>query len=271
MPKDKILVYQDEGTSPYCVYETLESLKLALNNSLYLIETTDSKILNNQNWEADTALLIIPGGQSLPFYNSLSGNGRRGNDKINRYVEEGGNYLGICAGAYYGSAITDFERGGPLESLFYGPLNFFKGKAEGPAYGLRKFVFNSDEGAEAACVSWCDSQAEQQAYKVYFNGGSYFADAEAYEGVKILARYNDIENNPAAIIKCNVGRGCSILSGVHIEYSYKSILPTDKIYSTIKDHDAARQQLFSKVINQFGLQLTNDEVNQKLAYSCNSN
>jgi glutamine amidotransferase-like uncharacterized protein len=53
--------------------------------------------------------------------------------------------------------------------------------------------------------------------EVYFNGGCRFVGEDA--NCKVLARYQDIEDQPAAIIECKVGQGKAILSGVHPEYS----------------------------------------------------
>lgn len=41
---------------------------------------------------------VIPGGRDLPYCRDLNG---YINDRIIRYVKEGGVYMGICAGAYY--------------------------------------------------------------------------------------------------------------------------------------------------------------------------
>jgi len=36
---------------------------------------------------------------------------------IREYVEQGGMYLGLCAGGYYGAQKVEFEVGTPLEVL----------------------------------------------------------------------------------------------------------------------------------------------------------
>jgi glutamine amidotransferase-like uncharacterized protein len=46
----------------------------------------------------------------------------------------GGSYLGLCAGAYYGSSRVVFEPGTPLEVIGDRELAFFPGIARGAAY-----------------------------------------------------------------------------------------------------------------------------------------
>jgi len=41
----------------------------------------------------------------------------KGNKLIREYVEQGGMYLGLCAGGYYGAQKVEFEVGTPLEVL----------------------------------------------------------------------------------------------------------------------------------------------------------
>jgi biotin--protein ligase len=134
-----------------------------------------------------------------------------GNRNIAEFVRRGGNFLGLCAGAYYGCAAIAFEPGGPLEVIAQRELRFFPGRACGPVYSLGKFRYQSEEGAEIARLD--PSSA------VYYNGGCAFLDAEAHASVTVLARYADVAGRPPAIIQCAVGAGQALLSGVHPEYS----------------------------------------------------
>lgn len=47
----------------------------------------------------------MPGGADLPYCKKLNGEGNR---RIRQFIEQGGAYLGICAGAYYGCAELNF-------------------------------------------------------------------------------------------------------------------------------------------------------------------
>ncbi len=156
-------------------------------------------------------MLVMPGGRDIPFHEALKG---RGNASIRHYVEQGGTYLGLCAGAYYGSDSVKFEEGQPLEVIAKRELKFFPGVASGPAYkGNERFSYTSESGSRQALVNWQDDE-----FYAYFNGGCIFEEAENYECVSVLARYGDVKNTPAAIIECCVGQGKAILSGVHPEF-----------------------------------------------------
>ena len=149
---------------------------------------------------------IMPGGRDRPYAAALDG---RGNAQIRSFVEQGGTYLGICAGAYYGAKRVEFERGSPLEVSEDRELAFFDGIATGPAYGPG-FAYNSEQGARMALL-----HTEQGIMRVYYNGGCTFQGD--LQNVKIHARYQDIKGHPPAIIECAVGKGQAFLSGVHLE------------------------------------------------------
>lgn len=154
------------------------------------------------DWPAHVDVLAVPGGRDLPYVRDLHGKGTR---RIRAFVEGGGRYLGICAGAYFGSREVVFESGGPLQVLGQRELSFYAGKAVGPAYGLGLFDYRSERGARLAQVG---------SARVYFNGGPAFPEAK---GGEVLARYDDLPDKPAAILRCPVGSGVAILAGVHIE------------------------------------------------------
>ena len=50
---------------------------------------------------------------------------------------------------------------------------------------------------------------------VPYNGGCAFLDADKFENIEIVARYEDPGDKPAAVIKTNFGQGTVVLSGVH--------------------------------------------------------
>ncbi len=153
------------------------------------------------------SLFIMPGGRDRPYHAALKG---AGNAQIRSYVENGGTYLGICAGAYYGCKTVEFDRGYPLEVCEERELSFFPGKAIGPAYGKGTFEYESDKGARLSKIETANGP-----FFAYYNGGCYFEGD--FTHVKILARYLDLPGHPPAIIECSIGKGKAILSGVHLE------------------------------------------------------
>lgn len=208
MIKKNILIYSDDGASQDCVNALLKYY----GDQAQLTSGVD---LQSDDWIQQTKLLIVPGGRSLPFYKTLS---KVGNQNIIQFVEQGGCYLGLCAGAYYASSETIFATSTPLELNLQSELNFFLGRAIGPVFSDKKFEYNSESGAEQVDIIWQD----QKKYSVYFNGGCYFENADQFSNTKILAWYT--KNNLPAIIICKVGKGCALLSGVHPELSFDQTL-----------------------------------------------
>jgi biotin--protein ligase len=196
---NKIALYNGEGVS-----ETFQNRLTSLFPDCILLSAND---LINGDWDRTATLLILPGGRDIPYHQDLKGPGNR---KIRSFVENGGTYLGLCAGAYYASALVDFERGTPLEVIQPRELRFFQGRAVGPAYGLGLFDYGSERGARDALISF-----NGRTYPVYFNGGPTFEGD--FTNTKILATYQDLPGTPPAILSCAVGRGKAILSGVHLE------------------------------------------------------
>lgn len=212
----QVLVYLDKGVGSHAFHELYASLGAELDPSLYSIHSVDHRYLIRENWEEKTVLLVFPGGRDVFYHALLKG---AGNKRIASFVANGGSYLGLCAGGYYGSAFIEFEKGGELEVCESRELAFFPGRAVGPAYGLGIFCYKSGRGAREALVSWNGGVS-----RVYFNGGCYFEQPETHPSIKILARYQDLPDTPAAAIKCLVGKGKALLSGTHPEFRLNSSL-----------------------------------------------
>ena len=139
-----VLVYAGEGVGSGPLRQTLQALRSLLSHR-YDVKPVEAHALAEQPWPETTALLVLPGGRDLPFVQRLSGKGtplffargclynggphtaqacspaRTGGRfsaacaRIRKFVEGGGAYLGLCAGAYFGCRHIEFERGTPLE------------------------------------------------------------------------------------------------------------------------------------------------------------
>ena len=231
MEEMKIAVYDGEGTSP-----TLRPAFFPLTPRFL-----SAKELIEGNWDSD--ILIIPGGRDRPYDAALRG---KGNDRIRSFVERGGLYIGLCAGAYYGCAKVIFDPGYPLEVIEDRELAFFPGAAVGPAYGLGTYDYKSNRGARATLL-----ETEKSSLHCYYNGGCTFEGD--FSRCHIIARYSDLPQNPPAIISCPVGRGHAILSGPHIETTFKLLNPNDpylsKIIPTLKESESARENLWSQLLS----------------------
>lgn len=276
----EVLLYWDEGVGKAAASEVFNSLIRELDPQCHSVKKIDHQYLRWVPWERQAAALVIPGGRDTPYHQYLSG---RGNHKIRSFVEQGGAYLGICAGAYYASSHLEFEKGGALEICAKRELGFYPGTAVGPALGSQVFDYVSERGTQAAEIAWKiggdrvsatksseqmtrapDSLHSQPSSKthIYYNGGCLFDQPERFPNVTILGRYEGLEDRPAAIIECKVGAGKAVLCGVHPEISADSFLKfagveqsLGGIYSALSQSERARREIWRAMLMRLGLQI----------------
>ncbi len=249
----KILIYADKGAHPFCISSLIWSLKQHQLNQKYRICLAHRDSFQDQAWQLNTALVIFPGGRDVPYHQALQG---ERNQQIRDFVYQGGKFLGICAGGYYGSTSIEFEKGNALEIIANRELKFFPGVAQGPAYSLGKFRYQTEQGARLANLHL--PSAPYSLSIAYYNGGCAFLKARHYPTVSILASYADIKGQPAAIVHCQVGQGQAILSGVHPEYSpyfkenreYRKACPFHGLQENrLIDIEKVRYELFKLILD----------------------
>ncbi|KAK2077519.1 hypothetical protein QBZ16_004364 [Prototheca wickerhamii] len=209
------------------------------------VSTLGSQALLSGGWQDDCLALVLPGGADLPYCRELNG---RGTHAIRRYVEGGGAYLGLCAGAYFASGFVSFERTTPALAV-EGPreLAFFPGSACSGLSG--DFDYQSERGARATPLVDRDGRR----FLDYCNGGCAFlftrhldraysaAEQASYPGVSVLARYATsceettaaaeskqmlepcLSPGQAAAVVCAVGQGVAVLCGTHPELAPGSL------------------------------------------------
>lgn len=243
--QQNILIYAGPGVGPKSLANTVELLQ-SLVADTYIIKTVGPDTLINTAWLIDTALLIMPGGADLPYMEQLHG---IGNNNIRDYVQKGGKFLGICAGAYYAADRIEFAKGDArLEVTGERDLKFFPGVVQGPTYsGFDYLSPQNIAGMRAATIFWQAGYpfAKDQNISVYYNGGGHFLDATNYSDITILAYYapeisQDI--NRVAIVECNVGKGLAILSGIHFEWGPEALVESEPRIMAIKSKINANNQ-----------------------------
>jgi biotin--protein ligase len=249
-----IYVYNDHGTSAASLKHTIYTLKSITIG--YKIELIDAQGILNKPWTKNAILLIIPGGADLPYTQKLNGEGNR---IIKKYVENGGNYLGICAGAYYGASFVEFDKDGSLEVVGERELAFFPNKAIGPI--LAKYNYTTNSGARVALIhiNWKPKikKAIPTTINVYYNGGGYFKDTNLHKNVNTIGYYQ-LENNTLlpAILKIKYKKGTVILSAVHFEYSPK-LLNNDeyhnKLLPLLEENENDRIKFTSLIFRSLGI------------------
>lgn len=144
-------------------------------------------------------LLIMPGGADLYYCEKLNG---EGNDEIRTFVENGGGYLGICAGAYYACTQLDWNKGEIAGSR---ELSFIDATATGPVFD---YILDGD--IEKSWYAAVDLTWGEQTFATLYEGGPLFDGAK---DVTVYASYD----RGAAVIGKSVGKGQVVLSSPHIE------------------------------------------------------
>lgn len=250
--RKKIIIYSDEGVGPASLKFLFNSLKKLPFIETYEVIRRGHRYLIEENWVDNTALLVFPGGRDIYYHENLQG---APNATIRQFVESGGRFLGICAGGYYGCGSIIFEQGTDLEIIADRELSFFPGVARGPVYGTGIFRYGTESGACIADLKWSSKDHDfRKNFFSYFNGGCEFVNAHDHENVKVLAKYDDIEGQPVAIVECQVGQGKVILSGVHPEYDPSDFDQRDPYLQAIGKRlqkvDHLRSELFTKLIDR---------------------
>ncbi|KAG6318611.1 hypothetical protein E4U22_005245, partial [Claviceps purpurea] len=262
-----VLVYTGTGTTTESVRQCIDSFRRLLSPNYAVIPISESVLLK-EPWQPTCALLVIPGGADLGYCRVLNGPGNR---LISDYVRRGGAYLGLCAGAYYGSGRCEFEVGNkPLEVVGSRELAFFPGTCRGGAF--RGFEYHSEKGARAAILRVAKGSFEEKladTFASYYNGGGVFVDATTVTGrkVEVLASYQDDldvdgGHGKAALVLCHVGEGLAMLSGTHPEFAPANLSPQPGIpeyadlIRTLQEHNEARLAFLRACLRKLGLEVS---------------
>lgn len=232
-----IFIYSGLGASFDCIKDVYYFFK-SFASSNYEIKYIHYWNIINENWEKNTELIVFPGGADLGYERNL---GIIGCQKIRDFVKNGGKYLGICAGAYFAGSFLEFAKGTKLEIIEKRNLALFEGTTLGPI--LKPYNYDDESGACAAELNFFSKKVY-----VYYNGGCTFIpnSENSMKNVDVMATYVK-RNNLPAIIRCNLGSGVAILSGVHfekiLEDSESSI--SKQIRSTKRDLNLCLKKLFN--------------------------
>ncbi|XVN43368.1 MAG: BPL-N domain-containing protein [Candidatus Rickettsia vulgarisii] len=231
-----IKIYNGDGVSKENLKHCYYSLKQCASSE-YIIDYISPEEIIRGDWVKDTRLLVLPGGLDIPYTKALNG---LGNKIIKKFIKQGGGFLGICAGSYYGGNYVEFAKSTDIEVIGKRELGLFPETVKGPI--LCDYYYNSDRGAKAAEIIIENNIIED--CHVFYNGGGYFVNAENTPNTKIIARYNTPDLQ-AAIIKCQYGKGTAILSGVHFEYDPNLMKQASiqKIADILKQEDHKRVAL----------------------------
>ena len=178
-----ILLFDGTGTSPGDV----AALETILNNNQLDYSTVNSSRLNamSESQLRKYRLLIVPGGNFIHLGNSLTPNTTA---NIRNAVQNGLNYLGICAGGFFAG------------NSGYNGLNLTSGV---------RFGFYSAENRGIRKAAVAITTAGSATLDHYWEDGPQFTGWGA-----VVGRYPD---GTPAIVEGTSGSGWVVLTGVHPE------------------------------------------------------
>ncbi len=201
----KILIYDDYVHNNGILYRALCSYYGRTN-----VGYCDAQDIIEGGLCEETHLLVMPGGADLYYCEKLNG---AGNKNIRNYVENGGRYLGICAGAYYACRAVEWGKDTTQEIVGSRELGFIDCLAVGP---VNQFIKDGDINQSwnnFVTVTVCVDD-EDTKYRVNYSGGPVFTNIT--DDANILGRF-DFDDNNAAIIENKVKAGHVILTSTHPE------------------------------------------------------
>ncbi len=222
-------VYADAGVWPLGAQSVVASLEAAGVS----VELLDWSRLQNGDLSRYHAI-VFPGGYS--WFQQLSA-GPRGLEAVRDYVQQGGRYLGICAGAFLAAREVHWEG----EKYSY-PLVLFDGVAEG---SIREIAAWPAAGRAKLSVTAAGRNlgiAAADGREIYYQGGCRFTGGS---DVTTLATYFD---GSPAIIRRPFGRnrkGTVVLTGVHFERPAPS---TDGRASNVDPPPLLSRQLLPRLL-----------------------
>ncbi|MEL7239701.1 MAG: BPL-N domain-containing protein, partial [Planctomycetota bacterium] len=190
----RIRLYNDAGADAFCV----KRLADALRDTSATVTMIDAAGILASDWQNDCDVIAFPGGADRPYMDKLNG---RGNDLIRDFVESGGKYLGVCAGAYYACRRIDFT-GVDLRVQAPRELDFFPGTAVGSLTQLAA----SYEIGNLACAAATPVDGVNM---LYWGGCVFRPDDDAR--FDALARFDAMPTGDnIAAVRTRVGHGVPV-------------------------------------------------------------
>lgn len=258
-PRRQVAVYHDEGTGELTRACLLFALARVFAGRATLRRIYAAELVGSDDWHKDTALLAFPGGADAPYCRKLDGAGTR---SIRRYLEAGGAFLGVCAGAYYACARIAFETGSARAVSGPRELALFPGTARGSLHELAApYATDHLRCAAQVCVRDVHSAAEH--HTLYWGGPEFLPDPGA-TFTPVLRYVGAASNDALAAVYVPVGNGRALLTGIHAEvmgcqlavevsrYPDDSFTHGMRVSQQLSLHERERDALFRLQLSELG-------------------
>ncbi|MCV2401939.1 BPL-N domain-containing protein [Marinomonas sp. C2222] len=213
-----IQIYTDNVSANHILYYALARLYGKKN----VCFVNANEILNGALTDS-VDVLVMPGGASRYKADKLNG---AANHIIKTYVERGGRYFGICAGAYMGCNMTKWAQGLPHEIITENELAFFSGVAIGPIEAFGRGDNYNQTDAHLVTLEYQGKLVPS----LYLGGCVFRPDTvsdDEESAYKVLASFADLPEKPAAIVSGQYGQGRWLLCSTHPEYDNEAVKLVD--------------------------------------------
>lgn len=274
-----VLIYQGDNNVGVAS-DDIESLKRHLQSIVphVHIKMVDCNQVKPNTWNGRT-VFVLPGGICTIWDKQLNPETL---ESLKTFFQDGGDVLGICAGAFFGAKQSIYTIGQQVIETSGKRLSCFPGIAIGPLlsdnhctlYETPQTDFQTLQfNAQVIKIRWEEDRSEGW---VLINGGGYFDSSQTDQtNYDVIARYIEDQNGnaipkekSAAIISGKVGKGVYVLSFVHLECdaqdipvealrnakaSREKIEAVDKIFVVLQQSQAFRTKCLTRIFEYFML------------------
>ncbi|MCG6553309.1 MAG: BPL-N domain-containing protein [Candidatus Magnetominusculus sp. LBB02] len=219
--------YQYGGAWP----QGLTAIKAALSYYGYTYEDITPDQLNAAANLNSLYRMIIFGGGWAGGYNTYVST--QGFNNIRSFVNNGGGYLGICAGAYFAASATLWREQVQSYTNYYDyPLKLFNGYGIGTIFEI--IGWNVPTGCSTAITQSAAMTTVSIDTSVFpdvsptlnilYFGGPFFVPFDSSQNITVVGRYKGGagSNSQPAMIMFNYGGGKVFLTGPHPEVSFNN-------------------------------------------------
>ena len=167
--------------------------------------------INKSDLRGRFTAIYFPGGYAGDYTTAITAVGAR---HIKDFVNDGGGYIGICAGAYYAARTIEWEG-----QTFPGELDLFEGTASGALSVIRAWPGYCMTSISLNGFNPITRYQRSKLTTMYFGGPSFRPDAG--KTMDTIATW-DLAGNTPAIITVTYGNGRVLLVGPHPEIEENS-------------------------------------------------
>ena len=195
----------------------LDYIQVSLENNNLLTKRISRQEINSEEFDISKfKVIIFGGGFAYPGYTVHIN--EQGKKNISEFVSNGGNVIGICAGAYFFCNEVQFEGNIYGDESGY-DLDFFNGKCSGTLQGLAPYPEWNIVNVKFNQTQYIEQfSADQFETNIWYAGGPYFIPYNYdYESIAVYKNEDSTWNNELAVILVPYENGKVILFGPHPE------------------------------------------------------